>query len=122
MLYLMNETYSIVGLTDIPVVNCKNLVYNVDLGLFLFCLSSSQASSGQILLQYDVNDDGFDLKNAFEIPVDYLIRQFDEMFAFYGAGTSYLLILDNDEAIDSNNKKSTVKVFSMSQDIISFVE
>lgn len=122
MLFLLNETtYEVVSFTDIPVVNCKNLAYDETLGVFLFCISS-QSKSGQILLQYKLNDDHFDLKNAFEIPAGYLVRQFDEMFPFYAAGTSYLLILDNDEGVDSNNKLSTVKVYSISQDTLAFVE
>jgi hypothetical protein len=99
--------------------NCKNLVYDNDLGLFLFCITN-QSPTGQILLQFTVKNDRINLENVFIVPMDQLISQFDEMFVFYSAPTSYLMILDNDETIDSNKKHSTIKVFSVSGDQFAF--
>ena len=39
------------------------------------------------------------------------------MFVYAKDALKYLFILDNDETIDSNNKKSTIKCFDLTKDL-----
>ena len=42
------------------------------------------------------------------------------MFVSLSTDSTYLLILDNDETIDSNKKSSTVKIFEITDDALIF--
>jgi hypothetical protein len=44
------------------------------------------------------------------------IRNFDEMFSVKKGDKNFLFILDNDETVDSTNKKSTIKMFDITGD------
>lgn len=110
--WLMNSNFEVIDASHVPgQLNCNNIAYDEDLGLFVFC--TFQDTAGQLLIQYDVVKDRFFISNIFKIPSEHMIRQFDEMFIYYSPQKSYIFILDNDETIDSNSKYSTVKVFSV---------
>lgn len=87
----------------------------------MFCISN-QSPTGQIFLQYTIKNSVFDLKNAIVVDEDHLISHFDEMFIYYSTPVSYLMVLDNDERVDSNKKQSTIKVFSIEGDQFKFVK
>ena len=67
----------------------------------------------QQILQYSVDKSEFMILKIYTIPDPHAIQNFDEMFAIVIDGHSFVMILDNDEDIDSNDKQSTVKVFQM---------
>lgn len=48
---------------------------------------------------------------------DNRINYFDEMFAVHKGDNNYLFILDNDETVDSNTKKSIVKMLDLSANL-----
>lgn len=50
------------------------------------------------------------------------IRHFDEMFIYSNDDGTFLFILDNDEYINSNNKRSTLKVYQVKDDLIYIAE
>ena len=76
----------------------------------MYCSDNSE----QQVLVYAVNPN--DLLYDKTYIIRNTIRNFDEMFPIIIEGNSFLLILDNDEDIDSNDKQSTVKVFRMAAD------
>lgn len=72
-------------------------------------------------MKYDVNKDHFIFDDLYVLHGQTAIRNFDEMFATTMGDKQFLYILDNDETIDSNNKKSTVKLFDISTTEFTFV-
>ena len=107
-----------VALSPIPEVSCNHLKYESTTGLLLFC--SSKGASGQEVLRYSINGTDFNYEDKYELPTDHIIQNFDEMFISPSTDSTFVMILDNDETIDSNKKLSTVKVYEIKGDAMTF--
>ena len=62
-------------------------------------------------MQYSIINDTIYFDKYYKLEVSSVIRQFDCMSAYSIKNTTYLIVLDNDETVDSNYKYSTLKVF-----------
>lgn len=75
-LALLNAELEVVTISPIPVVSCKHMVYETMSGLFLFC-TSSNTTSGQLILGYSIEGTEFKLQSAYELPNEHIIQHFD---------------------------------------------
>lgn len=73
-------------------------------------------------MKYSINKDKFYIDAEYIFRAEHSIHNFDEMFATTNNEKEYLFILDNDETVDNNNKRSTIKVFDITDDLLFLTE
>ncbi len=81
--------------------------------MLVFC----KTETGEVIEKFQIENKKIKLIDTYTFHGDNRINYLDEMFAVNKGDNNYLLILDNDETVDSNNKKSIVKMLDLSTNL-----